>query len=75
MSEAASLVQSYFEAKWYRENKPADQALAEAKEAAIRGLQAKIDAISALSFSQFKTRCLHESVQPDSVHPVEGEHG
>lgn len=73
MSEAASIVQSYFEVKWYRENKRADKALDEAKAAAIRGLQAKIDAINAMTFDQFKARCLHESVQPGSVHGAEAE--
>lgn len=67
MSEAASIVLPYFEVKWYREGIPASEALQEGKAAAIRCLQAKIDAIHAMTFDQFQARCLHDSVKPETT--------
>lgn len=70
---ACSYIEPFFRCYWYDANLAASLALEEAKAAGIRHLEEQIRQVKAVSFDTFKARCLHESVQPGSVHPAEGE--
>lgn len=71
---ACSYVHSYFDNAWSGPDVTAQAALDQAKAAAVRDLQRKIESVEGVSFGAFRDRCLHESVEPSTVrHPVGAE--
>lgn len=65
MSWPPSYMLPYFEVKW--DGVTAGEAFNEGKAAAIRNLHRQIAEVEALTFDQFKQRCLHHEVLPGTV--------